>query len=313
MKNISRAILKGRAIPVTVLLILTILLSVGSGLYAGASFFAQQEPNVTITTTIFTTTTSWTTSTIWSTVTEVVQGVLTTIEYTTSTSTVTVTGSAGPDTSTMLLLHMDGTDGSQIFADSSLGGHSVTARGNAQIDTAQSKFAGASGLFDGSGSCLSIQDLADWAFGSRDFTVDFWVRRNSIGTRQMILGQLAANGADGSVSFAIEFRADNKVAVDFGYGNTFVSFASTRTITDRTDWHHMAYVRNGNNLYLYIDGTRDGTYVTSASMTDSASSLSVGRAGDYNGLYLNGWIDELRISKGIARWTSNFTPPVAPY
>ncbi|MGB9023585.1 MAG: hypothetical protein WCC94_09150 [Candidatus Bathyarchaeia archaeon] len=91
MKNISRATLKGRAIPVTVLLILTILLSVGSGLYAGASFFAQQAPNVTITTTIFTTTTSWTTSTIWSTVTETVQGVLTTIEYTTSTSTVTMT------------------------------------------------------------------------------------------------------------------------------------------------------------------------------------------------------------------------------
>jgi hypothetical protein len=91
LKNFSRAILKRRAIPVTVLLILTILLSVGSGLYAGASFFAQQAPNVTITTTIFTTTTSWTTSTIWSTVTEVVQGILTTVEYTTSTSTVTLT------------------------------------------------------------------------------------------------------------------------------------------------------------------------------------------------------------------------------
>jgi hypothetical protein len=92
LKNISRATLKGRAIPVTVLLILTILLSVGSGLYAGASFFAQQAPNVTITTTIFTTTTSWTTSTIWSTVTSVVEGIWTTIQYTTSTSTVTVTG-----------------------------------------------------------------------------------------------------------------------------------------------------------------------------------------------------------------------------
>jgi len=91
LKNISRATLKGRAIPVTVLLILTILLSVGSGLYAGASFFAQQAPNVTVTATIFTTTTSWTTSTIWSTVTSVVYGVWTTVQYTTSTSTKTVT------------------------------------------------------------------------------------------------------------------------------------------------------------------------------------------------------------------------------
>jgi len=91
LKNISRATLKRRAIPVTMLLILTILLSVGSGLYAGASFFAQEAPNVTVTTTFFTTTTSWTTSTIWSTVTSVVEGIWTTVQYTTSTSTVTIT------------------------------------------------------------------------------------------------------------------------------------------------------------------------------------------------------------------------------
>ena len=82
---------RGRSVLVAVLLILVVLLSAGSGLYAGASFFAQQAPNVTITTTIYTTTTSWTTSTIWSTVTSVVYGVWTTVQYTTSTSTVTMT------------------------------------------------------------------------------------------------------------------------------------------------------------------------------------------------------------------------------
>jgi preprotein translocase subunit SecG len=83
---------RGRSVLVAVLLVVVVLLSAGSGLYAGASFFAQQAPNVTITTTIFTTTTSWTTSTIWSIVTSVVYGVWTTVQYTTSTSTVTVTG-----------------------------------------------------------------------------------------------------------------------------------------------------------------------------------------------------------------------------
>jgi len=83
---------RGRSVIVAAMLVLVVLLSAGSGVYVGASFFPQQAPNVTITTTIYTTTTSWTTSTIWSTVTSVVQGVLTTIEYTTSTSTVTVTG-----------------------------------------------------------------------------------------------------------------------------------------------------------------------------------------------------------------------------
>lgn len=83
-----------RAITVSVLLLVVVLLSAVSGLYAGASFFPQQAPNVTITTTIYTTTTSWTTSTLWSTVTSVVQGVLTTVVYTTSTSTITVTGTS---------------------------------------------------------------------------------------------------------------------------------------------------------------------------------------------------------------------------
>ena len=89
---------KWRSISVAALLILVVLLSAGSGIYAGASFFAQQAPIVTITTTIFTTTTSWTTSTIWSTVTSVVYGVWTTVQYTTSTSTVTVTGGTNTGT-----------------------------------------------------------------------------------------------------------------------------------------------------------------------------------------------------------------------
>ena len=86
-----------RAIPISILLLLTVLASAGSGIYAGASFFPQQASDLTVTTTIYTTTTSWTTSTVWSTVTSVVQGVLTTVVYTTSTSTRTVT--AGTSTS----------------------------------------------------------------------------------------------------------------------------------------------------------------------------------------------------------------------
>jgi len=91
---------RARSVPVAALLIFAVLLSAGSGIYAGASFFPQQAPNVTITTTIYTTTTSWTTSTIWSTLTTVVPAVLTTIEYTTSTSTITLTSSSSSVTAT---------------------------------------------------------------------------------------------------------------------------------------------------------------------------------------------------------------------
>jgi hypothetical protein len=84
---------RARSVPVAMLLVLAVLLSATSGVYAGASFLAQQAPNVTATTTVYSTTTSWATLVNWSTVTQVVQGVLTTATYTTSTSTVTVTAS----------------------------------------------------------------------------------------------------------------------------------------------------------------------------------------------------------------------------
>ena len=91
---------QARSIPIAVLLIFAVLLSAASGIYAGASFFPQQAPNLTITTTIYTTTTSWTISTISSTVTSVVYGVWTTVQYTTSTSTVTVTQPSSTTAST---------------------------------------------------------------------------------------------------------------------------------------------------------------------------------------------------------------------
>lgn len=80
------------------------------------------------------------------------------------------------DTYTKLLLHCDGTDGSTTFSDNGVTGHTVTANGNAQIDTAQSKFGNASGLFDGTGDYLTIPDHADWNFGTGNFTIDAWIR-----------------------------------------------------------------------------------------------------------------------------------------
>ena len=308
---------RGHTIPVAMLLILVVLISAGSGVYAGASFFAQQAPGVTVTTTIYTTTTSWTTSTIWSTVTEVVQGIQTTVEYTTSTSTVTVTG---PDLSTGLLLHMDGTDGSQVFVDSSPQARSITARGNAQIDTAQSEFGGASGLFDGNGDYLSLADSADWAFGSGDFTIDFWVRFAALpaaGTYMNLYSQ--AVGGNNHFSIGVNNNAGTYRLYFVGVtgGSTYFSLGNTARDTSPNlttgAWYHIALVRSGSSFYWFQNGSQLGaTYTDSHSIPDYAAPVIIGC---YSGVanYFNGWLDEFRVSKGIARWTSNFTPPATPY
>jgi hypothetical protein len=222
------------------------------------------------------------------------------------------------DSYTKSLLHMNGGDGSTTFTDMASGGtHTWAAHGNAQIDTAQSKFGGASGLFDGNGDYIDTPDSADWAMGSGNFTVDFWMRRGATGTLQFIDGQSNSGGQNISVSWHFRFNANNTVSFFAFYGSNYAVATSTRTITDTTTWHHIAGVRNGTgagNLKLYIDGTNVGSAnLGSNSLNDSSYKLAVGRIGEFAGAYFNGWIDEYRVSKGIARWTANFTPPTNEY
>jgi preprotein translocase subunit SecG len=303
---------RGRSIPVAMLLILVVLVSAGSGVYAGASFHAQQAPNVTVTTTIYTTTTSWATSTFWSTVTSVVEGVWTTVEYTTSTSTVTVTGL---DTYTKLLLHMDGTDGSQTFIDSSPQAHSITAKGNAQIDTAQSKFGGASGLFDGTNDWVqTAANDVDFDFGSGAFTIEVWMKYNAGSGYQGLLSLCAwGEAAYGNAAWLLSINVANHIEFVATAGSAWDVNINTATTNVRDGaWHHIAVVRNGNSWNVYVDGVSEGS--ATSSITINAPTGRVFSAGRHDWQNdMNGWLDEVRISKGIASWTSNFTPPAAPY
>jgi hypothetical protein len=91
------------------------------------------------------------------------------------------------------------------------------------------------------------------------------------------------------------------------------SLAGTTAITD-TNWHHYAAVREGNTLKLYLDGKLEGTLdVTGLTVSNPTTKFSVGRMGEYTSTTTKGWIDEFRFSKGIARWTAEFTPPQASY
>jgi len=218
------------------------------------------------------------------------------------------------DEYTKLMLHFNGADASTTFTDEI--GHIFTANGNAQLDTAQKKFGTASGLFDGTGDWIDTPDHADFTLSSGEFTEDFWVRRAGIDSRQLICGQ--GNDGGGYVAIWVEFRVDNTVrAVMMKNDDTTpYSIISTGTITD-SNWHHIAFVRDNtgtDTLRLFIDGSVDGTVSCDDIIAaDSIYKFSIGRLGEYNGLYFNGWIDEFRLSVGIARWTSNFTPPTAEY
>jgi len=218
---------------------------------------------------------------------------------------------------TVALLHMDGTDASTTFTDES--GKAWTANGNAQIDTAQSVFGGASGLFDGTGDYILASDSDDWQLdggsNSNSWTVDFRVRFNgdpSAGNRGLVQQYLNVNNW-WCVYFGvntIKFIVRNASSTTVTISNAFDPATAT--------WYHIAVVKDGTNGYMmFVNGTQIGTTQTNTNPIPNIAGgtlrlgLIIGAGG--NAFYHNGWMDELRISKGIARWTSDFTPPSAAY
>jgi len=210
----------------------------------------------------------------------------------------------GNDSYTKLLLHCDGVDESTSFPDDSSSAHSPVAQADAQVDTAQQKFGTGSALLDGTGDYIKVPDSADWDFGTGDFTIDCWVRFADTATGT-ICARISTNyfywSREGSSSW--RFR-DYGGSIDF-----------SRSFSNTIDtWYHVAIVREGSNFKMYLNGVQQGaTYTSSASMLDRTASLDIGHMTENAGYALNGHIDEFRVSKGIARWTSNFTPPTSPY
>jgi hypothetical protein len=221
----------------------------------------------------------------------------------------------GNDVYTTVLLHMDGADASTDFTDSNAGGsaHTFTANGNAQIKTDSSKFGGASGFFDGTGDYLEAPDHADWNFGSGDWTVDLWFSRTGgSGADRAIVGNY--NSAGASVGFMLGLNVGHNL-----FGRTIIG-GVTHTIAGATNittagWHHGALVRNGANLHLFLDGVADAAAITtlSGAIATPVSTLGVGRPGSGNFWLYTGYVDELRLSKGSARWIDTFTPPTGAY
>lgn len=214
----------------------------------------------------------------------------------------------GNDSNTKLLIHGDGSGAS--FSDSSATSKSITANGNATQSAAQSKFGGKSAYFDGSGDYLSVPDSDDWNLGTGDFTIDFWVNASTIdGTARGILTQSAGSGGIDYVR-PIQMVVSDGIRVGF---NDNALALGPGTIS-ANQWHHVAVVRNGSNFTLYIDGISVDTETSAINIGNSAVPLSIGRFYyNYDGYYFNGYLDEVRFSKGIARWTSNFTPPTSRY
>ena len=223
---------------------------------------------------------------------------------------------------TKLLLHCNGSNGSTSFLDSSFYNRDITVYNNVQISTEKSKFGGASGFFPCYTnptfirSYLQVSNSSDFNFGSNDFTIGFWIWR-------------AWYWYTGS-SNNFFYRADGTSEINFYFeqpsgsgGANYINFYSKvnsnyelrfRTSSNLAtgNWSHVALVRNGNNWDIYINGQAqgkellDGSY--SSSIANNNGNLQIG-----DSYWQDIYLDEYRISNGIARWTANFDPPTQEY
>lgn len=209
----------------------------------------------------------------------------------------------------VLLLHMDGADGSTTFTDEY--GKTITVVGNAQIDTAQSKFGGASGLFDGTGDCITAPSGTDFDF-TGNFTLEVQARFAAFGSVQGLIARRASS----AVYAPFNLYVDNSGNVGFVASQDGSSWAVNilgGSPLSTSTWYHIAATRNGNVYTVWVDGSSIGSSTVSGALMSSTSSVVIGAGAANADFSANGHLDEVRITKGTARYTSSFTPPSAAF
>jgi len=186
--------------------------------------------------------------------------------------------------------------------------------GNAQVSTTQAKFGSTSMYFDGTGDWLQTQTTANanynFTFGSGDFTIEMWVYPTNSNSVCLIQGQTDNSTISGG-SFLLRYTG----TTDFYSGGT--AYTCTSATPTANQWSHIAYVRNGTSLKTYLNGTQAGT----ATLPSTTTAMNIGSTNNATriGAYVDGtgaftgYIDDLRITKGYARYTANFTPPTTAF
>ena len=184
--------------------------------------------------------------------------------------------------------------------------NNIDTVGDAQIDTSVKKYGTGSIKFDGSGDYLKTSGNEALMLGSGDWTIEFWVYFDVVNNGQVRFLFDWRTSTDTSNSFLAQ-EADNEWTYWNGAGTDINEGWSASTFNTST-WHHVAISKEGTTNRFFVDG------INTASSSDvsnyDSGTLVIGSR--YNGQnYLDGYIDDLRVTKGLARYTANFTAPAA--
>lgn len=207
-----------------------------------------------------------------------------------------------------LLLHMDGSNGSTTFTDSSVVGHAITSFG-ASTSTAQVKYGTASALF--SNTRIGISDDASLNLTTGDWTAEAWVYPTSNSGGKAVL--LRNDGGSGISQYFIDVSGISPRLFCWNTSSGLVASITSSVTSPINTWTHIAATRNGSTFTLWVGGISGGTATSSAALyLPSTPTALIGSYGGGTSPFA-GYIDELRVTKGVARYTAPFTPPTAAF
>jgi hypothetical protein len=172
--------------------------------------------------------------------------------------------------------------------------------GDAQISTSVVKYGTGSMKFDGNGDGVVANSQNIYSFGAGNFTVEFWVNITSFSSNRVLF--------DIDNSNVLQLYTNTSGVLNY-YTPSLDRISSSALST--ATWYHVALCRSGTSTKLFIDGTQAGSTYTDSN-NYAAGGVGVGSRLDGT-ISLNGYIDDLRITKGYARYTANFTPPTAAF
>jgi hypothetical protein len=205
------------------------------------------------------------------------------------------------------LLPLNGTNGATTASDSGNDNRTVTFGGsNSNTSTAQSKFGGSSLSISGTDNSY-IAVSSDGMNADGDFTFECWIYDTSTTDYPCLFSNLQSSS--NALHTYVGGGSGNKV-FRFWSQSSGTNFSTT---LPTNQWYHLALVRNGSTIKLYIDGTADSTTVSNSStlLFGGGSTLQLGyNSSSYR---FNGYLDDVRFTKGLARYTSNFTPPTSAH
>jgi len=178
--------------------------------------------------------------------------------------------------------------------------------GNAQVDTTTVKYGTGAIELDGTGDYLIPNGSPDlFAFGTGDFTIEMWVRTTNLTNNNIVYDGRPFNINGNYITWYIGSNGSLNLFV-----NSAIRISGSASAISTNTWYHIAVSRSGTSTKMFIDGTQVGsTYTDSNNYLNTTSRPAIGISGGYLDNPLNGYMDDLRITKGIARYTTNFTPP----